>query len=84
MAMAASSSSESEYVALADFENENGFFAVPIMENNKAIKMANLKLSNSRTRHIKMANLKLSNSRTRHTDVKHHVFRDAELSLEEN
>lgn len=80
--MAASSYSESEYVALAGFVNENEIFrqveefimlikrdcAVPIMEgNNKG---------------IKMANLKHSSRRTRHTDVMHHVVRDADLCWE--
>ena len=72
----AAASSESEYVALAEFLNELRFlrqvkgFLTPPIDDNIIIREDNEGA-------IKMATNRFSSRRTRHVDVKHHIVRDA-------
>ena len=74
--MTAAASSESEYVALAEFVNElrflrqvKGFLMPPIDDN--------IVITEDNEGAIKMVTNRFSSSRTRHVDVKHHIVRDA-------
>ena len=74
--MTAAASSESEYVALAEYINElrllrqvKGFLTPPI-DDNVVIREYNEEA-------IQMAINSFSSRRTRHVDVKHHIVRDA-------
>ena len=69
-------SSESEYVALAEVVNELRFlrqvkgFLTPPIDDNIIIRKDNEGA-------LKMASIRFSSRRTRHLDVKHHIARDA-------